>query len=172
MKKIFLLFCLSGMLSCGIVHDENIKDEEVANEEFSTNSLNNFINLQTITRDNTISPNYMSHLDTANTYSVGYNFDIKQLITKEVSKVKVTASYYFPKPGKVSLVCSVNLGDSVVFWKAVPVDQNAAIKKWATSEVIFDLLRTYKGDERISAYMWATNKDEVFVGELKVVPIK
>jgi hypothetical protein len=172
MKKFFLLFCLSGMISCGIVHDENIKDEEIVNEEYSTNTLKSFINLHTITRENTISPDYVSHLDTANNYSVGYNFEIKQLKTKEASKVKVTASYYFPEPGTVSIVCSVNAGDSVVFWKAVPVDQNKALRKWATEEVTFDLLKTYNGDERISAYMWATNKDEVFVGELKVIPIK
>jgi hypothetical protein len=170
MKKIFLLFCLSGMISCGIVHDENIK-EELVNEEYSTNSLKNFINLHTIIRDNAISPDYVSHLDTANNYSIGYVFDIKQLKTKEVSKVKVTASYYFPRPGTVSFVCSVNAGDSVVFWKGVPVNQNKAIRKWVTEEMIFDLLNTYNGEERISAYMWATKKDEVFIGEFKVTPI-
>jgi hypothetical protein len=172
MKKLFLLLCLSCLISCGIVHDENIKDEETPTEEFSTTFLKNYINLHTITKDNRISQDYVSHLDTANNYSVGYNFSIGQLKTKEVSKVKVTASYYFPGPGTVSVVCSVNEGDSVVFWKANPVDQSKAFKKWATEEMTFDLLKTYDGDERISVYMWATKKDEVFIGEFKVTPIK
>jgi hypothetical protein len=172
MKKLFFLFCLSGIISCGIVHDENIKDEEIVNDEFNTNALKNYINLHTITRDNAISPDYISHLDTANNYSIGYIFDIKQLKTKEVSKVKVTASYYFPRPGTITFVCSVNAGDSVVFWKGVPANQNIAIGKWITEEMTFDLLKTYNADERISAYMWATKKDEVFIGEFKVTPIK
>jgi hypothetical protein len=172
MKKLFLLLSLFGLVSCGIVHDENIKDEVDPEDVFNTNVLKNLINLQTITRDNAISPDYFSHLDTSNNFSVGFDFNIKDLKVKTVSKVKVSASCYFPRSGKASYICAVSLGDSAVYWNAIPIDQNAALNKWVSSEVIFDLQKTYNGDERISAYVWSPDKDEVYVGELKVVPLK
>jgi hypothetical protein len=172
MKKLFLLLSLFGLVSCGIVHDENIKDVVEPEDVFNTNVLKNFINLQTITRDNTISPNYISHLDTTDNFSVGFDFNIKELKVKSVSKVKVSASCYFPRPGKASFICAVSLGDSALYWNAIPIDQNAALNKWGSSEVIFDLQKTYDGDERISAYVWSADKDEVYVGDLNVVPLK
>jgi hypothetical protein len=172
MKKFFLLFCLSGLVSCGFVHDDNINDKEAPSDVFSTNVLNNLVNVNTIMRDNAISPNYISHLDSANNFSLGFNFGINELKHKEVSKVRVTVSCYFPRAGKASIICAVIAGDSAVYWNAIPVDLNAGLNKWGGNDVIFDLQKTYDGNERISAYVWSPDKDELYVGELNVFPME
>jgi hypothetical protein len=172
LKKIILLIFISHLLSCGIVEDENIVEEVPAPKEFNMASLKYYMNLQTLMHDNSISPDYMSHLDTVNNFSFGFNCEIKNLYVQEISKVKVKVKYYFPRPGTASIVCTVSKGDSAVYWSAIPLDQSVAIKKWATNEVTFDFLNTFKGDEKLSVYIWAPNRDEVYIEDLQVKPKK
>ena len=149
-----------------------MKPEETTPVEFSTTSLNYYMNLQTIMRDNAISPNYLSHLDTVDNFSVGFNCEVNKLNTKEVSKVMVRTRYFFPRYGKASIVCLVSKADSIVFWQAVKLNDTVAINKWETKEALFDLQKTYKDDEVLTAYIWAPDRDELYVEELYVKPIK
>lgn len=110
----------------------------------------------------------MSHLDTVNNFSVGFICDVKQLYTKETSKIKVKVKYYFPRPGKASVVCSISKADSVIYWRALDLDNSVAINKWATNEFNFDFPKTYKDNEVLAVYVWAPNREEVYVEDIYV----
>jgi hypothetical protein len=152
--------------------DENIKEPEKAPKEFSTSSLKYFMNLNTMVYDNSISPNYISRLDSTLNFSIGFRCDVKKLFEKEISKAVVSVKYYFQKPGKASIVCLINKGDSIVFWQGISFDQPVPLNKWESKEVTFDLLRTYKDDEVLTVYVWSPDRDELFVDDLYVKPLK
>jgi hypothetical protein len=172
MKKLLFFIFLCQFFSCGVVVDENIKEEEKPPKEFSTSSLKYFMNLNTMVYDNSISPHWISRLDTALNFSVGFRCEVKKLFEEKISKAVVSVKYYFQKPGKASVVCLINKGDSILFWKAIEVDQPVPINKWTSKEVTFDLLQTYKDDEVLTVYVWSPNRDEVYVDDLCVKPLK
>jgi hypothetical protein len=170
MKKVVFFLFLSGLMACGIVEDENIPQEEVVPSQFSLSSLNHFKNLNTITLNNLISPNYVSHMDSANNYSVGFMSAVKDLHDRELSKVKVRVRYYFPGAGSASIICTVTKGDSVLNWQGVPLEQKLGAKKWAEQEVTFDFIKPFKDDEQLTIYVWSPEKSELYIEDLYVKP--
>jgi hypothetical protein len=170
MKKILLLVFLLPFLSCNVVDDENTADVKILPKEFSTSSLNNFLNLHTMTNNKAISPNCISHLDANNNFSVGIVCNVKDMFAKETSKAKVKVKYYLPVIGQAAVVCSVSKSDSVIFWKALPLDSTVAINKWIDREFDFVFPETYKDNEILSVYVWAPYKDELYVEDLYVKP--
>ena len=170
MKKVVFFLFLSGLMACGIVEDENIPQEEVVPCTFSLSSLHYFMNLNTITINTQISPNYVSHMDSANNYSVGFTSDVDRLHDKEVTKVKVRVRYYFPDAGDASIICTVSKGDSVLYWQGMPLDQGLGAKKWAEQEVTFDFIKTFHDKEQLTVYVWSAAKSELYIEELTVKP--
>lgn len=172
--KYYCLFTLLILLqSCGIVEDENITKKENPPVEFSSQKqLSNLINLQTLTTDHSISDKVISHLDSAQNYSIGFNCRIDQLFEKSISRVKVKVKYFFPRSGNASVVCAVSEKDSMLYWNAIPLDYNKAENKWNTSEFNFDLNNFFSGTEYLTVYVWSPSQSELYVEDIYIKPKK
>ena len=169
MKKYLLLLVISvALISCGPA-DEKPKPVEIPTV-FRFSDLKYFINFHTITFDNNYSQNMLSKVDSANPYSFGFQSEIKKLHGGKASSIAVKTRYYYPDAGEISLVCTVSQKDKVLYWEGFPLPSKNSLKKWVDIEKIFDLKKTYSGDEQLTVYVWSPKKTRAFIEELVVTP--
>lgn len=168
MKNLFTVFFLCLFLSCGIVDDENINKDVNVVKEFSSNSLNQYMNLNTLMRDDALSKNWISHLNLENNFSIGYTCNAMDFPEKKVSKISVSTNYYFPKPGKAAIICNITKGGKSLYWNKEEINSSIALNQWAKKEVTFKPNETFSDDEQFSVYIWSADKDELFIEELIV----
>ena len=170
MKKVLFLLSVSVILAaCTHSEQKLIKTEEIPTE-FKFSDLNYYVNMQTVTKDEKISPKYISKIDSINPYGFGFHCTANKLHGGKMSGVNVKTRYYFPVEGDVSIICTVSKKDSVLFWEAYRLNVKNGLKKWSDAENTFNFKKTYSGDEMLMVYLWAPKGNKAYMEELVVTP--
>jgi hypothetical protein len=169
MKKILFLLVVSiALISCG-PSDDKPKTAEIPTI-FRFSDLKYFINFHTLMRDNGISSNLMSKVDSMNAYSFGFQCEMQKLHGGKASSVSVKTRYYYPGEGDISMVCTISQNDKVLFWQGIPLPTKNAVKKWADIEEVFDFKKTFSSDEVLTIYVWSPKKTIAYIDQLDVTP--
>ncbi len=164
MKKILLFAVMAVILfSCS-------KTGKKANE--FTNDMENakfWSNSSSVVKGFAHSGIYASKLDTANTFSYGFQSVFENILKSTPKKVIVTIWVYslLPNPD-ASIVVDINNNGQSKFWKNSALNGVSKAKEWTEVKALFDLPANLDIKDELKIYVWNPNKRDLYIDDLNV----